>query len=925
VAEPQAWPFLVVLMSDGSAASSKSAAPEARVRGLGWLVGDVVVTLAHVAERADTVVAVLDDLEIPVERIGSHERFAVLRVHGDSTAGRAASVSPFTAGAGCAVAIVSDDSPRVRLVRGQAQKLESDGRFTVALDQPLADYETASGSPVVTPDGTVFGIVGPTAMSGSVDAFGLDELQALIAQAPPATFELAGGISRDLVDPTEGIPLDRDDLGVHDYVNMFATVIADKHTPMPLSFGLFGEWGSGKSYFMGLLREQVTTLTGSGDERYCCDIVQIGFNAWHYSDSNLWASLGDEIFERLAGPGETDATRRRRLRKELGKKLQRRKELKEAAAAAKTEVTRLTLALDEASIERSASTREFVTAVLASPTFRSDLDEVWKRIGVKSTEEKVRLLTGELGETPADLATLNRALGGRRRWLVFAGIVVAVAVVVAGAVASRAWLAGGGAAVLAAVLAVADRTIMRVRSGARLLHEVAGNVRTQQAEGAEKARKQLRQAEANEQLVRVQLAEMTTQVADIGRELAELTPGQRLYNFIAERAASDTYRSQLGLISTIRKDFLELTRLMKAWQDGGGRKSPRPVDRIVLYIDDLDRCSPQQVVDVLQAVHLLLALELFVVVVGVDPRWLLRALRRQYRAMLTTGSRPAGPDPQWEVTTPQDYLEKIFNIPFSLPRMSPASFERLVRSVAVTEPSAGLEHEAALAQTTGNGGAAVASPTEVDTADIPVEAGSEVAALQSPEARPPDLRPVTEGELNMLAALAPLIETPRETKRLLNLYRMIRSTRNLSPASEFLGDDHTPGDHEAVVILLGLLSGHARLLEDVLAAPKSHGVKGGLRARSKNERWADFVADLQPRRPRSTWRNAVVGTIEEGDVADWKRLADGLAETSKLVTIPDLAPFQLWAPRIARFSFLLSPYAQEENAASTDAVTVQTG
>ena len=79
---------------------------------------------------------------------------------------------------------------------------------------------------------------------------------------------------------------------------------------MPLSFGLFGEWGSGKSYFMGLLREQVKTLARSEDNRYCSEIVQIGFNAWHYSDSNLWASLGDEIFERLAGSGETDATRR---------------------------------------------------------------------------------------------------------------------------------------------------------------------------------------------------------------------------------------------------------------------------------------------------------------------------------------------------------------------------------------------------------------------------------------------------------------------------------------------------------------------------------------------------------------------------------------------------------------------------------------
>jgi len=48
---------------------------------------------------------------------------------------------------------------------------------------------------------------------------------------------------------------------------------------------------------------------------------------------------------------------------------------------------------------------------------------------------------------------------------------------------------------------------------------------------------------------------------------------------------------------------------------------PPPLQRIVLYVDDLDRCPPTKVVDVLRATHLLLALPLFVVIVAVDPRW----------------------------------------------------------------------------------------------------------------------------------------------------------------------------------------------------------------------------------------------------------------------------------------------------------------
>ena len=48
--------------------------------------------------------------------------------------------------------------------------------------------------------------------------------------------------------------------------------------------------------------------------------------------------------------------------------------------------------------------------------------------------------------------------------------------------------------------------------------------------------------------------------------------------------------------------------------------------------------DPDRVVTVLQAVHLLLAMPLFVVVVGVDPRWLLRALRTRYQGILGAGA-----------------------------------------------------------------------------------------------------------------------------------------------------------------------------------------------------------------------------------------------------------------------------------------------
>jgi hypothetical protein len=739
--------------------------------------------------------------------------------------------------------------------------------------------------------------------------------------AEPAPIDLAGGVSADLVDPTTGIPLTQDHLGLGVDVTMFATLIADKKTPMPLSIGLFGEWGSGKSYFMGLLREQIRELSKSSDPRYHSKIRQIGFNAWHYADSNLWASLGDEIFEQLAGPTGTPSTEAERaaLRRALEEKLQHRKELQVATKRAEAETARLTVELDKAIATRRTSAQTLATAVLKSKELKGTLTRALNRLGVPKAE-RIEVLAEELQQTSEDVTAVRRAVARVPRWTLAAGIVIAAAAIVAGIVASH-YLAGAGAAVLT-LLTTAVAIATRLRSGARLLREVADGLRRGQEAGVAEQRKALLQAETNERMLQTQLDEVIEQVGELNRELAELTPGQRLYRFVAERAASDTYRGQLGLISTIRKDFEQLSELMKDWRKDGASadQSKQAIDRIVLYIDDLDRCSPAQVVEVLQAVHLLLALDLFIVVVGVDPRWLLHSLRHEYRSMLTTPTPGAERDPRWE-STPQDYLEKIFNIPFGLPRMTATSFERLVGSFVETNDPNETESETAETKPADRReepapdeppAAPIAALTR-ETAATPAEEKSEVAAIHGGAAEPVARRPLTPEELRMLTALASLVDTPRETKRLVNLYRMMRSTRDLSPAARFLGDEATPGEYQAVVILLGLLSGHARLLHDVLVAPAGEGVRGGLRGRPSTERWAEFAAGLAPRSNENGWKNDVIGEIPVGDVEEWTRLADGLKEVSSLVTISDLKAFQLWAPRIARFSFLLSPYGNEEH------------
>lgn len=83
--------------------------------------------------------------------------------------------------------------------------------------------------------------------------------------------ELTGGVSKDWVDPRGFIPPAEDRLGVAAYVSMLATVISDQTTPTPLAVGVFGEWGSGKSFFMSMVRCRVVELSESGNPAYCAN------------------------------------------------------------------------------------------------------------------------------------------------------------------------------------------------------------------------------------------------------------------------------------------------------------------------------------------------------------------------------------------------------------------------------------------------------------------------------------------------------------------------------------------------------------------------------------------------------------------------------------------------------------------------------
>lgn len=93
-------------------------------------------------------------------------------------------------------------------------------------------------------------------------------------------------------------------------------------------------------------------------------------------------------------------------------------------------------------------------------------------------------------------------------------------------------------------------------------------------------------------------------------------------------------------------------------------------ERVVVFVDELDRCSPHQVVDVLDTIRTFLDVKGTVFIVAADQNVLERALTE--RVQQTTPSDPSNP----YYSTGSAYLDKVFHYQTSLPPLLPGRITR---------------------------------------------------------------------------------------------------------------------------------------------------------------------------------------------------------------------------------------------------------
>ncbi len=753
---------------------------------------------------------------------------------------------------------------------------------------------------------------------------GANEQQDAIAMEPDnVTVDEATGAYRTTYPAFEGdlVGFDQqsfrgrlqDSLGADVYAAHLAQLISARKTPLPLSVGLFGDWGAGKSFFMRLLHQRIDELASQNNDAFSRKVVQIHFNAWHYLDTNLWANLVCEIFENLFASLERKPDVQEKIDR-LKKKLAEGSAL---VAEAKKELTAATRARENAQEQwlRAAQARKLTEASIRS--YFDDLSNIV--LSDPDTEDTLKSLSLSLGlprleESFADLeanVTEARGLAGRLRTLVL-GVLspqglyrrLSLLLVALIAPAAVAWLLG----ITNANLSTVTRTIItfttfigtvsawiseQTKRGSVLIGKLetayarVKALREQKLAGNEGSEKQrdLNKCNKDEEAADEKLRESQARVRAIETELQELTPGRRLLRFLEQRTGSDDYRQYLGLVSLVRRDFEQLSRLLIE----GFEKRENNVDRIVLYIDDLDRCSSDRVVAVLEAVHLLLAFPVFAVVVAVDPRWLRSSLIEHYPVLLSPeqASQSLLYDENLErMACPQDYLEKIFQIPFQIQSIDKDGFANLVNdllniaqesTLGATEPIADvLPPETVL-------------PVRIATEDTTSESPS---TLDGPSAKmtpmpiqaTPERLQLEKWERLAINECHPLFRTPRAVKRLVNTYCLIRVGVSEREWGQFLGSENRPkAEYRTPLLMMAVGAAYPSLASLWLDLVRRDGS------------WTPDLAKLS-----GNGNQAGKGLKD----AEWRRLNEALTQ----ITVNEFAPFdralvETWAAKARRYFF----------------------
>ncbi|KAK1745632.1 serine/threonine-protein kinase [Skeletonema marinoi] len=503
----------------------------------------------------------------------------------------------------------------------------------------------------------------------------------------------------------------KDLLGVLDEANAIADIISFKDLQLPFVVGIIGGWGSGKSFTYNLIHERLKEiqkydLTDENLKKkfpFVGHIFLVKFDVWTFAKGNLWSSLMYRILTELNDQLDLEDTVTPEFIKrgvsvlELLDEFTTSGERKYLAEAVKKKSVQGKIRkwnpsggnITEALIDATNSNYDNEVKDLVEKkqrlhevTVKKKHDLAWRDVTAESNAKILPEIKKLIKDTYEQYAkeypkepvpqSVDAAMNSMKQWrgtlgwfkryrdhfragrlsplwcTVFLSSFILAVVLPIFLKKFEAIVTAIGPAVSVIFakyhdarekLKSAQEEISKVASEMHLDKEVLR--KASRAANKAQRRKNTNDAEKQKGIIR----DLDAQINDLAVEI----------NSLEDRI----WLREGDSLNKVVRDRVDLKHISYAMLSNK-KRFPRGDPRIVLFIDDLDRCPPKKVVETLEAVQLLVNTKLFVVVLAIDTQYVTLCLEDEYKNILDAKRHPSG----------LDYIEKIIQLPYRVPPIS---------------------------------------------------------------------------------------------------------------------------------------------------------------------------------------------------------------------------------------------------------------
>jgi predicted KAP-like P-loop ATPase len=139
-------------------------------------------------------------------------------------------------------------------------------------------------------------------------------------------------------------------------------------------------------------------------------------------------------------------------------------------------------------------------------------------------------------------------------------------------------------------------------------------------------------------------------------DIVEKLQGEESEEFLKSLLKDKEAEDKSMLVREFRDEFAKLIDESK-------------IKKLVVVIDDLDRCTPDRIIENLEAIKLFLNVEKTAFIIGADPRIVRHAIEYRFKPNHDGGDNDRIVD---------DYLEKLIQVPYYLPKLSDSEVETYI-------------------------------------------------------------------------------------------------------------------------------------------------------------------------------------------------------------------------------------------------------